>query len=74
MESGILSWYCYQYTSYVCTDSASALNTADPYEVLGVAVISLNEKPTKGSDFGKKVEFAMDLVSYEHAVVTPASY
>ncbi|RYN31276.1 hypothetical protein AA0112_g6602 [Alternaria arborescens] len=29
--------------------------------LLGVAVIVLNGKPTKGSDFGKKVEFAMDL-------------
>jgi hypothetical protein len=31
------------------------------HSVLGVAVIALNGKPTKGSDFGKKVEFAMDL-------------
>ncbi|KAG9187643.1 hypothetical protein G6011_05514 [Alternaria panax] len=29
--------------------------------LLGVAAIALNGKPTKGSDFGKKVEFAMDL-------------
>ncbi|EMD89929.1 hypothetical protein COCC4DRAFT_125537 [Bipolaris maydis ATCC 48331] len=29
--------------------------------LLGVAVITLNGKPTKGSDFGKKVEFAMGL-------------
>ncbi|KNG44233.1 hypothetical protein TW65_08907 [Stemphylium lycopersici] len=33
----------------------------DPCEVLGVAAITLNGKPTKGSDFGKKVESAMDL-------------
>jgi hypothetical protein len=31
--------------------------------VLGVAVVTLNGKPTKDSDFGKKVEFVMDLVS-----------
>jgi hypothetical protein len=40
------------------------LCTADRQLVLGVAVITLNGKPTRGSDFGKKVEFAMDLVSY----------
>ncbi|KAG9378667.1 hypothetical protein A1F94_010436 [Pyrenophora tritici-repentis] len=34
--------------------------------LLGVAVITLNGKPTRGSAFGKKVEFAMNLVSNSH--------
>jgi hypothetical protein len=29
---------------------------------MGIAVIVLNGKPTEHNDFGRKVEFAMDLV------------
>jgi hypothetical protein len=32
--------------------------------VLGAAVVTLNGKPTKGSDFGKKVETGMGLVGH----------
>jgi hypothetical protein len=32
-------------------------------------VIVLNGKPTEGNDFGLKVEFAMDLVSYSDDIV-----
>lgn len=31
------------------------------YKVLGVAVVTLNGKPTEGSAFGSKVKFAMNL-------------
>lgn len=44
------------------------LSNTNLWEVLGAAVITLNGKPTKGSDFGKKVEFAMGLVSYKRAM------
>lgn len=38
--------------------------------VLGVAVVTLNGKPTKDSEFGKKVEAVMDLVNL-HVYLIP---
>jgi hypothetical protein len=47
---------------FVCKLLYDTLGMRLMYEVLGMAAAVLHNEPTKGSSFGSKVEFAMELV------------